>query len=139
MNRFVILLLASAFLFFGCGKNKKEPFAPAEEKSGKIVVNVTWPDSAYTSKSANLSSSDVDIITAYVYSVQREITHANLIHDGNQGIAEIIVPAGVNYRFDLVAYESWFDQVLYIGYEDSINVIADDTAYVNITMVDIYF
>ena len=134
MARLIKMFSVMVFIFitYGCEKESQKLLAPSEQ-TGKIVINVTWPQSAYSTKKAD-TYYEVSKITAYLYLSGKEITNIELTHEGNQGKADIEVPAFDNYRLELIASQ-WYG-IVYVGFEENINVIANETTTVNITMVD---
>lgn len=135
MNGFWISLLTLVFLLSGCG-NEKIPVAPGEvTDTGKIVLNVTWPQGV-AGKKAEVLRDAPDKITAYLYRSGKEVTRTDLKHEGTCGTAEFTVAAQTGYRLEIVASSSRFDQVLYTGFKDGITVSADTSTTVDITMFD---
>ena len=136
MNRFWFLLVVLVSLLFCCGREAKEVLSPSTE-TGKIVINVTWPQSASAAKRAG-AHFQVSYITAYLYLAGEEITHADLEREGERGIGEIKVVVGEDYRLELVAFEIVYDyaRIYYVGMKENIDVVAEETTTVDITMVD---
>ena len=134
MNR-LYLVIVIAFLFcLGCG-SEKNPSAPEIKETGKIVVNVTWPEGVAGKKKEVIRNAP-DKITAYIYLSGKEVTHVNLKHEGTRGTIEIELPPKIGYRLEIVAYDDHLDMVLYIGFTENITVIADTVTTVDITMYD---
>jgi len=142
MSRSIKMLsvLVMVLVLYGCENESQNPLTPSsqtDKQTGKIVVNVTWPESAYASKKADLNREKVDIITAYIYLEGNEITHKNLSHEGNLGVANIEIAASEGYRLELIAFESLFNQVLYVGLKEDINVTIGETTTVDLAMIDV--
>ena len=136
MYKFWLMLLVVVSLLYSCGCDKKEPLAPYTQ-TGEIVINVTWPQSASAAKKTD-TEFQVSYITAYLYSGEKEITQTELIREGDRGIGEIKVTVGEDYRLELLAYEIFFDylRIYYVGLKENIDVVADETTTVDITMVE---
>ncbi|HDY89215.1 MAG TPA: hypothetical protein ENH82_14005 [bacterium] len=136
MYKFWFMLLAVASLLYSCGGDEGEPLAPSTQ-TGEIVINVTWPQSASADKRTD-AEFQVSYITAYLYSGEIEITYTELTREENRGIGEIKVTVGEDYRLELVAFEIFFDyaRIYYLGIKENIDVIADETTTVDITMVE---
>ena len=144
MKKFWFQLFVIVFLLYGCGEETKKPLASSSQtgETGKIVLNVTWPQSIDANKRAGTPQYPTafvsSFITAYLYSSAGEkIKHTDLKHEGNRGIAEIKVVAGDDYRLELVYFDQWTegDIIVYVGMKENIDVVAEETTTVDITMV----
>ena len=135
MKRFWFLLVLISLLFC-CGREAKEVLAPSTE-TGKIVINATWPQSASAVKRAG-THFQVTYITAYLYLAGEEVTHTDLEREGDRGIAEIKVAVGEDYRLELVAFDIFYEytRIYYVGMKENIDVVAEETTTVDITMAD---
>ena len=137
MNRSYLFCILVIFLFLGCSSDKPNPIAPSEtKKNGNLIINVTWPQKAFTSKNTNILRDAPDKITAYIYLAGKEVTRADLKHEGTRGTAEITIGAQSGYKLEMIAYDESFNQVLYVGLKENITIVADTTTAVDITMVD---
>ena len=139
MSRFTTLFVFSVALLLICSCSNDEPLQPnnqieSESSKGTIVFKVTWPSKGYVAKIADIEA--VSSITAYV-NVEpggTEITHTDLLHEGNRSKAEISVEAGNNYQVVLVAFE---DSIIkYIDSDDDVDVVAGGTTTVELSWIE---
>lgn len=135
MARLYIVVIILILLGIGCGSGKTPVSYNGVVETGKIVVNVKWPQGV-VGKETGILRDAPDKITAYIYLSGKEVKHVNLKHEGTRGTAEIELSPQNGYRLEIVAYDYIWDFVLYTGFKENITVIADTVTPVDITMVD---
>jgi hypothetical protein len=136
MTRLSAVAALAVLFFVGCGGGSNNPAGPGEvDQTGKIVVAVTWPQGV-AGKTAGVLRDAPDKISVYLYRSNKEVTRADLKHEGTRGTAELTVAAQSGYRLEIVALDESFNQVLYTGFKDNITVSANVSTPVDISMSD---
>ena len=132
----VSIFIFMTFCLLSCESDKNPVNQYDVTKTGKIIVNLMWPESK-ADKKTDILRDIPDKITVFLYRAGEEITFKNLTHEGSRGTAELIVAALDGYRIEIVAFsDDSFNQVLYTGFKDNITVSPNIETMVDITMVD---
>ncbi|MBT5873665.1 MAG: SUMF1/EgtB/PvdO family nonheme iron enzyme, partial [Candidatus Latescibacteria bacterium] len=116
-------------LVTSCDRSRSADSPVRPDGVGQISLRVEWPAGVVSQKKA----AQIDSMSAYVYSTSgAQVARASLERVAGRGTASLLVPVGVGYSVELVAFLG--ENVAFIGNSGDIQIAAGETVVVAVQM-----